>query len=182
MISKDKIVTETIDNIRAQDRNTLSSIYQEVYPMVEKYIVDNSGSRDDAKDIFQDAMFLLIKKVEAVDFELRSKLSTFLYGIAKNLWLKKLSKKKIDPTAYMAELDFGEEENDEYQVQRVKLIKSALDLLGEPCRTLIVEFYYFRLNMEELAEKFNYANTGTAKNQKYKCLMRLKKIIAKGSE
>ncbi|MBN4072629.1 sigma-70 family RNA polymerase sigma factor [Crocinitomix catalasitica] len=179
MISKDKILIETIDKIRTQDTETLTNIYQEVYPMIEKYIIDNSGSREDAKDIFQDSMFLLIKKVESAEFELRSKLSTFLYGIAKNLWLKKLTGKKLDASAYKVETDYKDEENDDFQLRRVQVVKAALDLLGEPCRTIIVEFYYFRLSMEEIAEKFHYANPETAKNQKYKCLMRLKKLITR---
>lgn len=182
MTGKDEILTEIIEKIRAKDSTTLRLVYAEVYPMVEKYIVDNSGSRDDAKDVFQDALFLLMKKVAAEDFELRSKLSTFLFGIAKNLWLKKLTKKKVDPNAYWQERDFSDEEQDEYQITRLRLVKGAMDVLGEPCRTIIVEFYYFQLSMEEIAEKFHYANSKTAKNQKYKCLLRLKKLIGKTSE
>ena len=76
-------IENLIEKIRVQDRETLLSIYKEVFPMVEKYIQRNSGTSTDAQDIFQDALYLLIKKTDDVSFELTAKLSTYLFGISK---------------------------------------------------------------------------------------------------
>jgi RNA polymerase sigma factor (sigma-70 family) len=182
VISKTEISVETIQLIRDRDPAMLKTIYKEIYPMVEKYVRENSGSRDDAKDIFQDSMFLLIKKVESTEFQLSSKLSTFLFGISKNLWLKKITVKKLDTKAYFAEKSFLDvPEDDDQKIIRLTAIKRGIDELGEPCSSIIKAFYYFKQSMQEIAEEFRYANPKTAKNQKYKCLMRLKKFIIKGS-
>ena len=53
----------------------------------------------------------------------------------------------------------------------------SLGLLGEPCKTLITDYYVKHMSMEEIADKFGYTNSNNAKNQKYKCLQRLKKIF-----
>ena len=151
--------------------------------MVEKYVLDNSGSMDDAKDVFQDAMFLLIKKVQDVNFQLTSKLSTFLYGIGRNLWLKKLTKKKVDLKAYENELKTEElEEVDHQKLERTKLMRHCIEQLGEPCKTIIVQFYFFKASMEEIANMLNYTNANNAKNQKYKCFKRLQKLMNKGEK
>ncbi|UKN03545.1 sigma-70 family RNA polymerase sigma factor [Paracrocinitomix mangrovi] len=159
----------------------LRAVYKEVYPMVEKYVIKNNGSSDDAKDVFQDAIYLLIKKAGQEGFELTSKLSTFLFGIGKNLWLKKLTKNKIDPKSYEAEIeDNNLPEEDFTQLERKKKVKECIEALGEPCKTIIVQFYYFKTSMQEIAKMLNYTNANNAKNQKYKCFLRLKKMMLKG--
>jgi DNA-directed RNA polymerase specialized sigma24 family protein len=53
----------------------------------------------------------------------------------------------------------------------------ALNSLGEPCKSLLEGYYLKKMNMAELAEGFGYTNADNAKTQKYKCLMRLKKLF-----
>ena len=52
----------------------------------------------------------------------------------------------------------------------------SLEELGEPCATLIKDFYIRKMNMDEISDKFGYTNSDNAKNQKYKCLQRLKRL------
>ena len=59
------------------------------------------------------------------------------------------------------------------------LIKEALKELGDPCKSILTQFYYEQFSMEMIAEKFGYTNSDTAKTQKYKCLKRLKTILSK---
>jgi RNA polymerase sigma factor (sigma-70 family) len=180
VIADQQIPSEILDKIRKQDTTMLAAIYKEIYPMVEKYILDNSGCPDDARDIFQDAMYLLIKKVEDTNFQLTSKLSTFVFGIGKNLWLKKLTKKKIDHKEYEREVKLTEIDDEDLQkLDQTKLMKESIDQLGEPCKTIIVQFYFYKTSMQEIAQMLNYTNANNAKNQKYKCFVRLKKLMNK---
>ncbi len=55
----------------------------------------------------------------------------------------------------------------------------ALSKLGEPCKSLIEAFYIQKKHMLEIADLFGYTNADNAKNQKYKCLLRLKKLFFK---
>lgn len=180
MIADQHNPEEIVQKINEQDHRTLTAIYCEVYPMVEKYVIDNSGSRDDAKDIFQDAMFLLIKKTDDDSFQLTSKVSTFLFGICKNLWLKQLTKKNIDAKSYAHELEMGDiEDEDVDRLAKNKLMKKCIEALGEPCQTIITQFYFNQTSMQEIADMLHYTNANNAKNQKYKCFMRLKKMMLK---
>ena len=56
-------------------------------------------------------------------------------------------------------------------------MESSLQLLGEPCKTIIEDFYIYDRSMQEICEKFGYTNADNAKTQKYKCLQRLKKLF-----
>jgi hypothetical protein len=56
-------------------------------------------------------------------------------------------------------------------------MEKAISSLGEPCKSLLEAYYLEKKNMQEIAMNFGYTNADNAKNQKYKCLMRLKKIF-----
>jgi hypothetical protein len=56
-------------------------------------------------------------------------------------------------------------------------MEKAINNLGEPCKSLLEAFYMQKKNMQEIAASFGYTNPDNAKNQKYKCLMRLKKLF-----
>ena len=56
-------------------------------------------------------------------------------------------------------------------------LDAALDQIGEPCRSLLKAYYHHDKNMQEIASDFGYTNPDNAKNQKYKCLARLRKLF-----
>ena len=57
------------------------------------------------------------------------------------------------------------------------IMDRALNSLGEPCKSLLEGYYLNKKDMQALAAEFGYTNSDNAKNQKYKCLMRLKKLF-----
>ncbi|HEX3766840.1 MAG TPA: hypothetical protein VHT72_00615, partial [Puia sp.] len=63
------------------------------------------------------------------------------------------------------------------RTQDFEVMEQALQHLGEPCKELLESYYIRKKNMSEIAKEFGYTNADNAKNQKYKCLMRLKKIF-----
>lgn len=150
--------------------------------MVQKYVMANRGSEQDAQDIFQDAYYLFVTKIQAPDFQLTALPSTFIYGISKNLWLKTLTQKQIDLDLLDKENQLNEsieeEENDWNKINRVKQMKNSIMALGEPCKTILEQFYFLRTSMKKIAELLHYSNPEHAKNQKYKCFIRLKKLMA----
>lgn len=149
--------------------------------MVLQLVINNSGNEDDAKDIYQEAIIVLYNKVRAGNFELSSKLKTFIYSVSRRLWLKRLtqlSRYGGDIQDFQEYLPVEEElvTHQEKDIQFDKMA-GALGLLGEPCKTIIEDFYIKNRSMQEICEKFGYTNADNAKTQKYKCLQRLKKLF-----
>jgi len=172
---------EVILGILNNSEDTLNKLYKAYYAMVLQFILNNNGDEDDAKDVYQEAIIVLYNKIKEGNFELSSKLKTYIYSVCRRIWLKKLShnsKKAGNITDYEDVLIVEEdvEEHEQKDLQFVKM-QSALDHLGEPCKTIIQDFYIHNLSMQDICEKFGYTNTDNAKTQKYKCLQRLKKIF-----
>jgi RNA polymerase sigma factor (sigma-70 family) len=172
---------EVILGILNNSESVLKRLYLAYFPMVMQLVINNNGNEDDAKDIYQEAIIIVYNKIKAGDFELSSKLKTYIYSICRRLWLKRLSQ----INRYGGDIkDFQEylvveedtENHGERDLQFTKM-GSALQLLGEPCKTIIEEFYINNKSMQDICEAFGYTNADNAKTQKYKCLQRLKKLF-----
>jgi RNA polymerase sigma factor (sigma-70 family) len=150
------------------------------------WITGAGGDDADAADIFQEAMVVLFEKARSEDFRLSCRIGTYLFAICKHLWYKKLEHRKRMPVsmpdsagspegfdpAYEDDIKVHEEREEHYTQ-----LDAALETLGEPCRSLLRAFYHQDKSMLEIAADFGYTNPDNAKTQKYKCLMRLKKIF-----
>lgn len=171
---------KTLTGIASGDAGALKALYRDYFPMVLHMVVQNSGTAEEAKDVFQEAVIVLYDRISQGKFELNSKLKTYLYAVCRRLWLKQLGgyeRTFQDVTHYEETIPVEDdlavhEEKD----QQMALMELALNQLGEPCRSIIQEFYVMGRSMQEICEKFGYTNADNAKNQKYKCLQRLKKI------
>jgi len=160
----------------------LKRLYVAYFPMVLQLVLNNNGSHDDAKDIYQEAIIVLYHKVKAGNFELSSKLKTFIYSVCRRLWLKKLTHMSRYPTGdihdYHEHLPVEEDVEDHTERNlQFDHMQAAMQQLGEPCRTIIEDFYIQNRSMQEICERFGYTNADNAKTQKYKCLQRLKKLF-----
>lgn len=149
--------------------------------MVKSLIINNSGSADDALDIFQEAMIVLFEKAKLEHFELNCQLKTFIYSICRRLWLKKLQhlNRFTSPSDSLEETVPVEEELESHEKKQndFTIMENAMSKIGEPCKSLLEAYYIQKKHMQEIAADFGYTNADNAKTQKYKCLVRLKKLF-----
>ena len=68
-------------------------------------------------------------------------------------------------------------EHEKSQEEKQITIRDSLRQLGDPCKSILLYFYYEQNTMEQIAERLGYTNADNAKNQKYKCLKRLKAVL-----
>jgi len=171
-----------VEGLKLGDDLVLKALYKKYYNLVLKLVVSNSGSSEAAQDIYQETIIVLYEKCKNPEFKLNCQLQTYIYSVARNLWLKQLKKhgnvgelKEYHQDVYEdSGADIKDHQSKENDIQ--KAFKS-LEELGEPCASLIKDFYIKKMNMDEISEKFGYTNADNAKNQKYKCLQRLKRLF-----
>lgn len=180
-MTTDRNEWELLKGLASNDRKSIETIYRTHYSMVQTLVINNSGTSDDARDIFQEALIVLYEKARSGSFELHAQIKTYLYAVSRRLWLKKLSANKriAGDLANAAETIATEEDLEmyEHRSRDFEMMEEALLHLGEPCKEILESYYLRRKSMTEIAKEFGYTNADNAKNQKYKCLMRLKKIF-----
>jgi RNA polymerase sigma factor (sigma-70 family) len=159
------------------DRHTIFEFYEREFSKVAWLILKNSGTLEDAKDIFQDAMVILMDKFAWSQFDLDCSLGTYIYSICKNIWKEKLRKqKKENEFTDIVYYDSTEISTDYYNEKPdiFHQVTKAIEKLGNPCKKLIELYYFENYSWEEIAAKLGYASAASARNQKYKCLERIR--------
>ncbi len=173
--------TDLLNGLKNNNSNVLDAFYKLYFGLITKYIIKNSGTKDHAYDIFQEVMVILFENTQKESFTLSCQLQTYIYSIARNLWLKHLKKKKIILKQEQYEKDIIDVNSDidDFQLQEINYSKMQISMekLGEPCFSILSDYYIQQLNMTQISEKHGYTNADNAKTQKYKCLQRLKKYF-----
>lgn len=172
---------DLLKGLGKSDKRAVETIYKDNYNMVQSLIINNNGTTDDARDVFQEAMIVLFEKARSGNFELNCQIKTYVYSVCRRIWLKRLQQmnrfsneieKVTDTVPVEEDVEEHEKRSDEFH-----LMEKAIGSLGEPCKSLIEAYYIQKKNMQVIADEFGYTNADNAKNQKYKCLMRLKKLF-----
>lgn len=171
---------KTVNGIIRRDRVVIALIYRDYFPLVRKLVMSNSGTTEDAEDVFQDALVIVYRKLTLEDLVLRCSFKTYFYAICKNLWLQRLQgrKKMLPEKGDLWEQDATPsfEEEELRQMEKYNLLqKHLLDLSGD-CRH-ILEMFYNKVPLAEIAQKLGLSSVDYAKYRKYQCKEILKRKI-----
>ncbi|MEM1319169.1 MAG: sigma-70 family RNA polymerase sigma factor [Bacteroidota bacterium] len=175
--------SDYLQGIAVNDFATLQKIYKESLPEVAKYVKKNSGSFEDAKDVFQEGIMVIYRKIKADALTLTTSFHVYLFSVCKKIWLKKLSRKsgKSVPLDFVG--DFASEENLDADITKARkwaLFNKHLQQLAEECRKVLKLFFNGR-SSKEIAEEMDYTEE-YAKRKKYKCKIGLTKLIKEDPE
>jgi RNA polymerase sigma factor (sigma-70 family) len=157
-------------------------LYRTQFSMTAAYIRQNSGTDEDAEDIFQEVVLVFIDVLKKGKFRGESSVSTFLYSLTRNIWLNELKKRgrsKLRDEIFEKGKDQTDVDvshlivNREMKSQLMQLV----DRLGENCKKILLAFYFENLAMKEILKTLDYENEQVVRNKKYKCLKQLEQSI-----
>lgn len=156
-------------------KNTdLNSCYTRVLPKVKSYVMRNSGSVVEAKDIFQEAVLAAWLNVNKGSFKGdKEEFENYVYKIAKYKWLDVLKSKYKKSTESIVEFSQLKDVNEKYTETETKYLRKAMTELGEVCRKLLKMFYFEKMSLKNIGEKLGYAES-VIKTKKYRCMLKLR--------
>lgn len=171
-------INSFVNGIKNNDYNTIKEVYKICSPQIINMVMKNSGSEEDGKDVLQEALIIIYKKIQKPDFNLTSSFETYLYSVAKFVWLNKLKKKKvkvvtIDDKYKLISDEINEE--DSIHAQNYRLFTLSIKKLSDECQK-ILKLYFDRNKGAEISKKMGYT-LEYVKRKKYKCKERLIDII-----
>jgi RNA polymerase sigma factor (sigma-70 family) len=166
--------------LRKDREKALTQLYKQTFPMVLHYVKRNSGTEQDAKDLFQDALIIFYEKAVSGQLTLTASASTYLVSICRKRWLRELYQRSHWESTEGQELDLSQSPDDFELTEPASepSLMKYVEQLGATCQNILLSFYYFRQTMEQIAEQHQYRNIRTATVQKFKCLERLRKSVS----
>lgn len=171
---------ELVEGIKINCPKVLAYLYKIMTPTIYQEVVKNSGSTEDAKDLFQDTMLIVAQKVKQNQFE-SGNIKGYIRGIARKLWHQQLDKKNSAlPTSketqaedhpYEKYLDLVKYD------QQIEAVKSNMAELGSPCNQVLKQFYYQKASIQFIADQWNWTYD-YCKKRLYRCRNKLRELLA----
>ncbi|MDB4727202.1 sigma-70 family RNA polymerase sigma factor [Saprospiraceae bacterium] len=167
-----------LKGLKENDYKILDKIYKTYLPKIISMVTHNKGTRDEARDVFQEGLVVVFNKVQSSGFEFTSEFYSYFYQVCKFIWLRQLKKK------HRTEVTLGQEERLEDKVnieseliemEKRRFYKEKFSLLGVDCQSVLQSFFDGR-SLKEIALKMGYTNE-YVKRKKFKCKEKLVKLI-----
>jgi RNA polymerase sigma factor (sigma-70 family) len=177
--------SDLIEKLRLGDNEAFGYLYQQYYYQAAGFIKANSGSEQDARDVFQEALLVLFKQTRRDEFRLTADLGAYLYAVVRKMWLYRLRSRRAHPEISLLETqemtDPGEDEievllYEQTQNEKHLVVKDLLETLKPECRKLIEYAYFFKLPAVEIAELLGYAES-FVKVKKHRCMEALRQKV-----
>lgn len=177
-------MNDLLTQFKLGKNEAVREIYRLAFPVCANLIINNKGTMDDARDVFQEALIILHRKAKNDDFQLRCSMTTYLYSVARNLWMRqqeRYNKKGLvlivdEPEQEFIQLE--EEELTERQEieQKHQLIADMIKELKEECQKILLCFYYQKMPLAQLAEELGYSSN-FIKVKKGRCMKSLQEKV-----
>lgn len=173
-------VEAILEGLKTSESNVLEYIYKKYFPIVRFFVIKNSGTDEDAKDVFQEAIILIYKKLKDESLDLNCAFKTYLYSVCRILWLRQLEKKKVrnevvTDNQVFVQLDEDIEELVAEQEQ-FRIYQKHFQLLHKDCQE-ILQLFLKKVPLKEIAQKMNIKSDKYLKKRKYACKEALIKRI-----
>ncbi len=180
----DKKEDKYIHYLKVNDSQGIKEIYDTYLPRIESIIAGMGGTKDEAWEIFQESLIVILNRIQSPDFQLSSSFYTFLVSICKFKWFNE-SKKKHKKNVTIDNERTLKDDQDILQtimkVERFELYKQKLEELGGECKRLL-ELYFDKVPMREIAIRIGLNSENAAKQKKYKCQKKLIEMIKNDSK
>lgn len=177
-----------VDQFKANDSHTLKKVYQTNYPKIEALVLKNSGSKEEAKDVFQEAFVVVWQNIKLDRFTPKneSSVDAYLYTIAKNKWMDVLRSKDFKSTTVMSQLEHLNLKSEEIvelgddilNNKRLQDVMLAFKDLGDACKNLLMKFYFEKKSMQFISEELEL-DVASTRNKKYRCMQKLRELALK---
>jgi len=169
---------ELIQGLKSGESFAVKYLAREFLPVISYFLSKNNGSKEDAKDVFQDALFIIIEKIHNNDFEVQGALSTYLFAICKHLWLIELDRQKAANNYQLRHLIESKEIDSSELVDNVfyeNVFRQCFNAMDEISQK-ILKMYWMEISPVEIAEKLGYSY-GYIRKRKSECMKELKTRI-----
>ncbi|WP_276483149.1 RNA polymerase sigma factor [Paraflavitalea pollutisoli] len=140
LIHKDhRYLQALLDN----DQRVVSEIYDQYAGTIRRYILANSGTEDDAADIFQESLIDIYNQAKYKALQLTCPFEPFLVLVCKRKWLNELKKRGRQPvTKEIDDVSIGEDvfalaEQVKGQQHKMEVFLQCFEKLGDTCKEII---------------------------------------------
>jgi len=167
---------EILEAIKREDSKVLRFLYEKYFPGVSGYILNNSGSEEDAKDVFQDSLVVIYLKVTESDALIIESFKNYLHSVVYFIWSKELRRRKIvrNNIEDYFEINQVDESIPEWytRMEKRQLIIDHFNQLNDECKKLLTLFIN-ETPIARITSIMEYKSDAYCRNRRHVCKGRL---------
>ncbi|MFO7286007.1 MAG: sigma-70 family RNA polymerase sigma factor [Gammaproteobacteria bacterium] len=175
----DRADAELLGRIRDADREALHALYRKYYHPLLRFTYRLTGQLEIAQETVNDVMLVVWR--DAASFEGRSKVATWIMGIAYRKAMKRVRCARLWSVRYITPIDerierFPSEEAPTERVELEDLLDRALEALSAEQRAVVELTYFFGCSYDEIA-KIVGCPVNTVKTRMFHARAKLKSLL-----
>ncbi len=170
-----------LDGIIKGDTQLLENLYKNDFPRIQAFVIKNQGTKEQAADLFHDALIAIFRKAQTPGFAITCRLSTYLYAVCKNLWLKELRQRRhtreiqSDDMPHVESIEERIMTNESGQLKK-EVFDRCFALLTSDCQKLL-KMAMEGKDADHTLEKMQYNSKQHALNRRYRCKKALMRFV-----
>lgn len=172
-----------IEGLLRNDDQVIDAIYRHFAGTIKRWVCANSGSPDDAADIFQESLLAIYRQAREKRLVLTCPFESFLLMVCKRKWWNELKKRNRKGVTISIDSvsEISEETNDLLQQEeRDQLVSHFFQQLGDRCREIIAQTLGSE-HQEKVAARLGVSYAYLRK-KKSECMGKLTQMIKKSPE
>jgi RNA polymerase sigma factor (sigma-70 family) len=151
--------SEIIDCLRNRQGYVVRYLSGRYMPMIRLMVTRFGGSVDDAQDVFQEGLLIMLEKIDDKNFVLVCKFKTLLFCVCENL-MKVILKKRHAASNYLVKNPASSEEKDLPESidneMYLTIFRGAFETL-DPVGKKILKLYWEDMSPGDIADKLGYS-------------------------
>lgn len=178
-----KIIIEAIRS--GNNDAALKYLYKDPLNKIRSFILKNSGSLDDANDVFQEAVITLFHYVQTGKYKEEYELDGFLFRVAKNKWIDIARKNKKVINDELIGFDHSDHTNHLDEIikqEKLNTFHELFNKLEDNCKKILSYVMFEKKSMKEISALMDFKDEKVAKNQNYRCKKYFSKLLFENKE
>jgi RNA polymerase sigma factor (sigma-70 family) len=182
--------------IKNRKDSILEYLYKEYYPQIQRIVIKHSGTEQDAKDLFQEALIIIFTRLKKDDLVIKTSFHNYFIVLCRFIWFRQnnikysydtekiadeTTRQDHSPADTIQEIQ-GDKDYDEYlSNQNEKIFQRHYRKLPGDCKR-VLKMFFRKKSFRIIAVRLNYTNEDYARRKKYLCMQQLMKMINKDPE
>lgn len=159
-----------------REKEALEDLYKKVLPYVKKYIAKFKGDKDDAFDIFQDAVLAFYQSVVDNRFNEQYNVYGYVYKICVFRWTNKIQREKLEFLEELPDILIEEPKewfSDNADKEEERLLKNLFSSIGDKCLELLNYTIFKKMLLEDVMLRMSFTTIDAVKMQHHRCKEKL---------
>lgn len=163
--------------------NVVEYLTQKLASRIYHFVLNNGGRKEDVEEVLNDALMVAHKFAIEKKFKENTSVQAFVFQVSKYKFRRQIRNEKKAPVIYVDDVSFNLNdtlnnfEDVEIENNQIKKLKQIFNKLKTEDKETLVDFYWKKMTMKEIAFKNKLGSEQAARNKLYRIREKLKKYL-----